>query len=134
MDAIDELIDKLKIKITTNKSPSMTSEQNGYLNGLADALQIVEDYKDDMLKIGKKYYVLVIENNEIVVREMILYRINHTTEKTSYCFSKNNKNNLDKLVLSSKIGVQLRVFKTYEAAQNGIIPFSISLHSRNLLR
>lgn len=134
MDAIDELIDKLKIKITTNKSPSMTSEQNGYLNGLADALQIVEDYKDDMLKIGKKYYVLVIENNEIVVREMILYRINHTAEKTSYCFSKNNKNNLDKLVLSSKIGVQLRVFKTYEAAQNGIIPFSISLHSRNLLR
>ena len=135
---MDEIIEILKGEIAKNNlqyadvyEVPLSEEQHGYVIGLADALKVVERCKAKQLEVGRKYYVLSYENHIVQIKHMKLYRINHTEEKISYCFAVNGKNNLDKIILNDR-GTNLRVFKDYESAQNGIQDFmySITNHKR----
>lgn len=121
---IQEIIERIQRKIDAETACNMSKEQEQYVVGLADALQIIEEYTAEQPQIGKAYYVIV--NNETpCVEQMYLYRINNKT-KTTYCFSRNKQNPKPDLVLSSRQSMKSRVFNTYEEAQAGI-PYFVCL-------
>lgn len=133
---MNEIIEEIKRKIAIESSSlHMTPEQEQYVVGLADALQIIEEHCANQLVIGKKYYVLTYSKYErcVNVEEMTLYRINNK-KKRSYCFTKNNNNPVPDLVLYSKSGLKMRVFNTIEEAQNGKSLFLSSLQDGNWRR
>lgn len=126
VSAAQELIDLQKIiealnqKITLETSFDMTSEQEHYIAGLSDALDIVKAHIEDNYIIGNTYFVLMPDgkyNTKVV--EMRLYKINKK-KRCYYCFTKQLKNlnypNPD-LVLSSETSLKLRVYKTKEEAE-----------------
>ena len=119
---MQEIIDRINRKIVLETAPNMTSEQEHYISGLADAVQIIKECIEDNPIIGKRYFVIMYHDKEKrnpYVEEMMLYRINYK-KKTSYCFTRNlsNKNPTPDLVLSSKEGLALRVFETREKAES----------------
>lgn len=125
---MNDVIEKLKNLIAVNTGENMTSEQEYYVNGLADALEIMESSVADNLIIGNKYFVVLYENGDVhlpYIREMKLYKISHGAIKSSYCFTynleniKHNRNTPD-LVLASKKGLSKRVFFTKEQAEKSI--------------
>lgn len=127
--AVQELIDLQKIiealnsKITLESSVNMTPEQEYYLAGLSDALNIVKANMEDGYVIGNTYFVLMPDgkhNNK--VEEMKLYKINKH-KRCCYCFTRQLKNgwysNPD-LVLSSEASLKLRVYRTRQEAEKNI--------------
>lgn len=123
--AVQELIDLQKIiealnqKITLETSLNMTSEQEHYIAGLSDALDIVKAHIKDDYIIGNTYFVLMPDgkyNTKVV--EMRLYKINKK-KRCCYCFTKELKEynyTTPDLVLSSETSLKLRVYKTKEEA------------------
>lgn len=98
----------------------MTTEQEHYIAGLSDALDIVKANIENSYVIGNTYFVLMPDgkyNTKVV--EMRLYKINKK-KRCCYCFTErlNNFNypNPD-LVLSSETSLKLRVYKTKEEAE-----------------
>lgn len=98
----------------------MTSEQEHYIAGLSDALDIVKAHIEDNYIIGNTYFVLMPDgkhNNKVV--EMRLYKINKK-KRCCYCFTSQLKDthcpNPD-LVLSNETSLKLRVYKTKEEAE-----------------
>ena len=115
-----EIIEKIKSKIMLESSSHMTKEQEYYVSGLADALQIIEDSLDKELKIGNTYFVIMQDNNGFpYVEEIRLYRINKK-KRWSYCFTRYLTGDYPcpDLVLSSKGGLMMRVFKSKEEAES----------------
>lgn len=126
---MEEIIAKLRKKIEGENYVNATDEQRGYVIGLADALQIIEEYCSEQLMIGKKYYVITYINKQAKVEHMTLYRIN-SKKKCAYCFTRNHQYPTPDVVLYSKGGLKLRVFSNYESAQNGIPAFLMSTSDR----
>ena len=123
---MDEIIDILKSKILLESAPGMTEAQTYYVAGLSDALQIIEDYLENNLQIGKQYYVITHKDMDAKVELMTLYRINHKT-KNAYCFTRDKDNPNPDLVLYSKGGLKLRVFDDYITAEKSIPTFLCAL-------
>lgn len=116
---LQKIIEALNQKITLETSLNMTSEQEHYIAGLSDALDIVKTHIEDGYIIGNTYFVLMPDgkyNTKVV--EMRLYKINKK-KRCCYCFTEQLKNfnypNPD-LVLSSETSLKLRVYKTKEEA------------------
>lgn len=118
-----KIIEALNQKITLETSINMTPEQESYVAGLSDALEIVKSNIDDRYVIGNTYFVLMPDgehSNKVV--EMRLYKINRQ-KRCCYCFTKQlnsfNYPNPD-LVLSSEASLKLRVYKTRDEAMKNI--------------
>lgn len=74
---LQQIIEALNQKITLETSLNMTSEQEHYIAGLSDALDIVKANIEDSYVIGNTYFVLMPDgkyNTKVV--EMRLYKIN----------------------------------------------------------
>lgn len=117
---MQKIIEALNQKITLETSINMTTEQEHYIAGLSDALDIVKANIENSYVIGNTYFVLMPDgkyNTKVV--EMRLYKINKK-KRCCYCFTErlNNFNypNPD-LVLSSETSLKLRVYKTKEEAE-----------------
>lgn len=117
---LNKIIEELNQKITLETSPNMTSEQEYYVAGLSDALDIIKSYIENSYIIGNTYFVLMPDgkhNNKVV--EMRLYKINRK-KRCCYCFTAQLKDtncpNPD-LVLSNETNLKLRVYKTKEEAE-----------------
>lgn len=112
-NAIKEIED---IAIRANKD---TSYENGYIDGLLEAVEIIKKNCGYDYEIGKSYYV-VMPNDDISneVIKMRLYKITQTT-KTFYCFttSQDYRRNTADLVLSNITSMRLRVFTDIESAE-----------------
>lgn len=98
----------------------MTPEQEHYVAGLSDALNIIKTNIEDDYIIGNTYFILMPDgkhNTKVV--EMRLYKINRQ-KRCCYCFTKQLDSfhypNPD-LVLSSEASLKLRVYKTKEEAE-----------------
>lgn len=118
---LQKVIEELNQKITLETSINMTPEQESYVAGLSDALEIIKANIEDGYVIGNTYFVLMPDgshDNKIV--EMRLYKINKQ-KRCCYCFTKELQNfsypNPD-LVLSSEASLKLRVYKTRQEAEN----------------
>lgn len=119
---MQEIIDKLKSMILLNTTTNMNKEQESYAAGIADALQVIEEYVDNDFVIGKHYFVIMYKDNNRnypYIEEMKLYRINRK-QKQSYCFTRNLNDNYPTpdLVLYSKGGLAMRVFETRDEAES----------------
>ena len=119
---MQEIIEKLNRMILLETHANMSKEQECYVAGIADALQVIEEHMGNDLIIGKHYFVIMYKDNnryDPYVEEMKLYRINKK-RKQVYCFTRNLKNNnsTPDLVLASKGGLAMRVFKTREEAES----------------
>lgn len=120
---LEKITEKLNRMINVESAATMTAEQEHYVAGLSDALRVVEDYADEQLVIGHKYYVIMKNKVQIpkyIVKEMQLYRINYNKQKVSYCFTDDFDNPTPSLVLYSEIGLKKRVFRKYDDAITGI--------------
>lgn len=123
---MQEAIEKLKRKITIETTTNMTSEQENYVAGLCDALQILEEVQEDDLKVGKRYFVIMYRDptnqTNPYIQEMKLYRINNKQKRT-YCFTKNLTSNYScqaDLMLYNKGSIKMRVYETYTEAEKAM--------------
>lgn len=119
---IQEVIAKIKGMILSQSSLNMTKEQEYYVVGLSDALEVIESLKDNQISIGNYYYVIVRNTKDVpkyIVEKMRLYRIN-CKDKYAYCFTRNPQHNTPDLVLYSTVGLRKRVFDTYDEAEANI--------------
>ena len=120
---MQEIINKLENMILLETKPNMTKEQEYYVAGIADALEVVKKYSSNDLIVGKHYFVIMYKNNKKnnpYIEEMKLYRINKK-QRQVYCFTRNLKghNETPDLVLASKAGLTMRVFESkIEAERN----------------
>lgn len=101
-------------------STNMTSEQECYVAGLADALQVIEEMLAEELSVGKTYFVIMYKDDKPYIEEMKLYRINDKSKKV-YCFTKNidYKSPTPDLVLTSEHSLKARVFNSRDEAERG---------------
>lgn len=121
---MQDIIYKLKDKILENQSQEMTVEQERYVAGLKDALELIENSVADNLIVGNTYFVIMYRNGDKYlpyIEEMKLYKVSQKSMKCSYCFTR--KLHIAKycsgtpdLVLASKKGLAERVFFTKEQA------------------
>lgn len=117
---LQNIIEALNQKIILETSLNMSPEQEHYVAGLSDALDIIKANIEDGYIIGNTYFVLMPDgnyNNKVV--EMRLYKINRQ-KRCCYCFTKelnvSHYPNPD-LVLSSEASLKLRVYKSKEEAE-----------------
>lgn len=121
---MQDIIYKLKDMIANNQSQDMTAEQVQYVNGLQDALKLIESSVADNLIIGNNYFIIMYRNGDKYlpyVEEMKLYKVSQKSVKCSYCFTRNLNiakycSGTPDLVLASKKGLAERVFFTKEQA------------------
>lgn len=111
------VIEELNRKISLETKSNMTPEQEYYISGLSDALEIVKKYNNQYV-IGHIYYVIVFDKQDNAdIKRMKLYRINQKS-KTSYCFSYDIEENPHcDLVLYNTNSLKIRVHKTLEEAE-----------------
>lgn len=125
---MQDIIYKLKDMIEKNQSQEMTSEQERYVSGLQDALDLIENSVADNLIIGNTYFIIMYRNGDKYlpyIEEMKLYKISQKSVKCSYCFTRNlniakYSSGTPDLVLASKKGLAERVFFTKEQAMSAI--------------
>ena len=122
-----ELIEKINGKIVLETFNDMDEKAECYLYGLSDALKIVEDYYQSLLKVGKKYYVISYINKEPKVEYMLLYRIN-ISSRISFCFTRNFDKHSPDVVLYSSARLKMRVFEDIESAKNAVPTFIANVH------
>lgn len=116
---MQKIIEELNRKIILESSHEMTKEQEYYVAGLSDALEIIQQNIEDDYIIGRTYYVLMPDGKyNIKIEKMRLYRINKK-KRWSYCFTKYLTGDVvsPDLVLSSKISLNLRIYKNREDAE-----------------
>ena len=116
---LQKVIEALNGRITAETTLNMTKEQEYYVAGLSDALEIVKSCYESEFVIGCTYFVLTLDRfNNAQVEEMRLYRINKK-KRWSYCFTRyltGDTVNPD-LVLCSEGCLKLRVFTSREEAE-----------------
>lgn len=117
---MQRIIEELSRKISLETHSNMTSEQEYYVSGLSDALEIVKKYQSQYV-VGKIYYVIVFDKTDKAeIKKMRLYKINQKS-KTAYCFTYDNDKdskfpNCD-LVLYNINSMKIRVHNTFEEAE-----------------
>lgn len=78
---MQKVIEALNGRITAETTLNMTKEQEYYVAGLSDALEIVKSCYESEFVIGRTYFVLTLDRfNNAQVEEMRLYRINKKKE------------------------------------------------------
>ncbi len=115
---LQKIIEALNGKITSETHFNMTKEQEYYVAGLADALEIVKNVSEEQYVVGRTYYVLTLDKyNMAQVEPMRLYRINRK-KRLSYCFTRYLTGDIvtPDVVLNSEGSMKLRVFTTREEA------------------
>lgn len=116
---MQKIIEELNRKIIVESSHEMTKEQEYYVAGLSDALEIIQQNIEDDYIIGRTYYVLMPDGKyNTKIEKMRLYRINKK-KRWSYCFTKYLTGDVvsPDLVLSSKTSLNLRIYKNREDAE-----------------
>ncbi len=116
---MQKVIEELNRRITDETTTNMTKEQEYYVSGLSDALEIVKSCYDSEFVIGRTYFVLTLDRfNNARVEKMRLYRINKK-KRMSYCFTRYLTGDVVKpdLVLCSEGSLKLRVFTSREEAE-----------------
>lgn len=116
---MQKIIEELNRKIILESSHEMTKEQEYYVAGLSDALEIIQQNIEDDYIIGRTYYVLMPDGKyDTKIEKMRLYRINKK-KRWSYCFTKYLTGDVvsPDLVLSSKTSLNLRIYKNREDAE-----------------
>lgn len=116
---MQKIIEELNRKIILESSHEMTKEQEYYVAGLSDALEIIQQNIEDDYIIGRTYYVLMPDGKyNTQIEKMRLYRINKK-KRWSYCFTKYLTGDVvsPDLVLSSKTSLNLRIYKNREDAE-----------------
>lgn len=116
---MQKIIEELNRKIILESSHEMTKEQEYYVAGLSDALEIIQQNIEDDYIIGRTYYVLMLDGKyNTKIEKMRLYRINKK-KRWSYCFTKYLTGDVvsPDLVLSSKTSLNLRIYKNREDAE-----------------
>lgn len=116
---MQKIIEELNRKIILESSHEMTKEQEYYVAGLSDALEIIQQNIEDDYIIGRTYYVLMPDGKyNTKIEKMRLYRINKK-KRWSYCFTKYLTGDVvsPDLVLSSKTSLNLRIYKNREDAE-----------------
>lgn len=95
-------------------------EITNYVAGLADALEIINYEEQFLHKVGKRYFVLVWNENSMTtdIENRELSKITLTPSRTTYTFSK-DRNDIHPIVLHGKGGLASRIFETYEDAERG---------------
>ena len=119
---MNKITDELKKLITLETTSNMTAEQQAYVSGLSDALDIVLQNTDEDYVIGKRYFVLMPDGkHHAKIEEMRLYKITNK-KRFCYCFSTDLESDYPhpSLVLSSKDTLILRVYKSREEAEKNI--------------
>lgn len=125
---MQNVIYKLKDKIAESQSQDMTVEQERYVAGLKDALDLIENSVADNLVVGNTYFVIMYRNGDKYlpyIEEMRLYKVSNKSIKCSYCFTRElnitkHRTGTPDLVLASKKGLAERVFFTKEQADKAI--------------
>jgi len=128
-----EVVEKIKNKIKAlsldiggEHIGTTDAEIQKYIDGLSDALKILEDSVIDMLVVNCSYYVIMYHNgdkNMPYIQKMILYKVSQSKKRRSYCFCEikdGKQTNIPALVLASSPGVFNRVFLTKEKAERKI--------------
>lgn len=116
---MQKIIEELNRKIILESSHEMTKEQEYYVAGLSDTLEIIQQNIEDNYIIGHTYYVLMPNGKyDTKIEKMRLYRINKK-KRWSYCFTKYLIGDVvsPDLVLSSKTSLNLRIYKNREDAE-----------------
>ena len=122
-----EAIDKLNRKLLINPLGKTKEWKDGYIAGILEAIDIVQEGIDNLITVGNNYYVIMYHNGDKYlpyIEEMRLYKITIKTRK-SYCFSRNldanrfNTPNPD-LVLASEKSLRERVFFNRDQAEKSI--------------
>lgn len=116
---MQKIIEELNRKIILESSHEITKEQEYYVAGLSDALEIIQQNIEDDYIIGRTYYVLMPDGKyNTKIEKMRLYRINKK-KRWSYCFTKYLTGDVvsPDLVLSSKTSLNLRIYKNREDAE-----------------
>ena len=122
-----EAIDKLNRKLLINPLGKTKEWKDGYIAGILEAIDIVQEGIDNFITVGNNYYVIRYHNGDKYlpyIEEMRLYKITIKTRK-SYCFSRNldanrfNTPNPD-LVLASEKSLRERVFFNRDQAEKSI--------------
>lgn len=116
---MQKIIEELNRKIILESSHEMTKEQEYYVAGLSDVLEIIQQNIEDDYIIGRTYYVLMPDGKyNTKIEKMRLYRINKK-KRWSYCFTKYLTGDVvsPDLVLSSKTSLNLRIYKNREDAE-----------------
>lgn len=116
---LKKIIEALNGKITSETHLDMTKEQECYVAGLADALEIVKSLSEEQYVVGRTYYVLTLDRfSTVQVEPMRLYRINRK-KRLSYCFTRylTGDTVTPDVVLNSEGSLKLRVFTSKEEAE-----------------
>ena len=118
-----KVIEILRGMVSRNTYSEMTEIQQGYVTGLADALQVVEEEQKNRLVIGNIYYAIMFKNGDRrypYIQKMRLYRINEK-KKPAWCFTLFYKTTpTPDLVLYSRGGLTTRVFSDLEDAKRNL--------------
>ena len=124
----NRLISEIQQRIKDESSINMTPEQEAYVVGLADALEIAQRNEAAKPKIGRKYFVIQYDkrNRSASVCGMTLHKITETKNGMNYCFAKPPPDS-GEVVLHTDLGIKSRVFDTQEDAMNGIASFLLSV-------
>lgn len=125
---MNNIISKIKNMITLETRINMTKEQEAYVAGLSDALEIIEGFISENLIPGHTYFVIMYKDGNKhlpYIEEMKLYKVAKGRLRTSYCFTRNLDQgkyhyNSPDLVLQSKKGISERVFYTFDQANDAI--------------
>ena len=120
-------LEKLNRKLYLSQIGEPTEWKKGYIAGITDAIDAIEEGIDNLIVPNNNYFVIMYHNGDKhfpYVEEMRLYKVSTKTRK-SYCFSRNlnatmfNTKTPD-LVLASGEGLRTRVFFTKERAEKAI--------------
>lgn len=121
-----ETIEKMKKKISICKMGDRTDWRDGYMAGLTDAIQMIEDGIAELIVPNNNYFVIMYHNGDKYypyVEEMRLYRKTEGRGGYVYSFTRNiypTEVNKPDLVLSSLKAVKKRVFFTREQAEESL--------------
>lgn len=118
------IAEKLRTMIDLQSCSEMNENQTYYVAGLADALQVVEDFMDKELVLNRVYFVIMFKEdnkNSPYITKMRLYKISRKS-KLCYCFTEylSGRNTSPDLILYSIGGLSTRVFSTQEAAEQAL--------------
>lgn len=109
--------EEIEHKINLGLNKKINTEQENYIAGLSDALEIFKKYRD-MYEVGKYYFIIIKDENSYdKIERMKLYKIVHTIAKKTYCF-KNTEYPNKIIVFNNENNMRKRVHRTYEDAEN----------------
>lgn len=116
---INPAIKELQDKITLEMAGIKDDNQEHYITGLSDALDIIIHNLNEQLTVGSEYYVVMPE--DAVTNKVVKMRLYKITQKNKFYYSFTTAKQLNcltnDLTLSNLQSIKMRVFKTEEEAE-----------------